>query len=53
MSGNRDEDRNAELRTARDAYGTRQSTADDPTKRDNAHFIRLANDEIVARKGTK
>jgi hypothetical protein len=53
LSGkNIDEDRNTDLRSKRDAYGAKTAT-DNAQGLDFAHHMRIANDEIVARKGTK
>jgi hypothetical protein len=47
-----DEQRNIDLRSKRDAYAAK-TPRDDAEARDFQHFQRLANDEILARKGTK
>jgi hypothetical protein len=51
-SQNSDEVRAAELRSKRDAYGSKTAT-DNAQALDFAHFMLCCNDEIVSKRGTK
>jgi hypothetical protein len=51
-STNIEEIRAAELRTKRDAYGSKVAT-DNAQALDFAHFMRCCNDEIAVKRSTK